>query len=230
VTAIVFDLDGTLIDSAPDIRAAINRTLVDEGQAPLDLPEVISFIGHGLPNLVARAMGVRDIDAGEHARLTAVTLAHYNAASNDLTQPYPAVMAALGALRKAGHVLGLCTNKPEAPARKVLAQFGMAHLFDVVVGGDSLPTRKPDPAPLRHAFAAMDAHGVQGERGAQSRLYIGDSEVDAETAQAAGIPFGFFTQGYCHIPHDAVPQAWRFDHFDALPGLVANCAFIAQDR
>ncbi|MFU8881274.1 MAG: phosphoglycolate phosphatase [Rhodobacterales bacterium] len=222
--AIVFDLDGTLIDSAPDIRAAINRTLLDEGHAPLDLAEVISFIGHGLPNLVARAMGVRGIDAHEHARLTAVTLAHYNAASNDLTQPYPGAIAALEALRAAGHVLGLCTNKPEAPARKVLAQFGMAHLFDVVVGGDSLPTRKPDPAPLRHAFAALDAHGVQ------AALYIGDSEVDAETAQAAGIPFGFFTQGYCHIRHDAVPQAWRFDHFDALPGLVAQHAPIAPDR
>lgn len=212
MSAIVFDLDGTLIDSAPDIRAAINRTLVDEGRAPLDLPEVISFIGHGLPNLVARAMQARGLDAADHDRLTAATLAHYNAASNDLTQLYPNVLPVLHHLREQGHVLGLCTNKPEGPARKVLAQFGMADLFDAVVGGDSLPARKPDPAPLRHVFAAL---------GEKSGLYVGDSEVDAETAQAAGIPFAFFTQGYCHIPHDAVPQRWRFDHFDALPGIVA---------
>lgn len=221
MSAIVFDLDGTLIDSAPDIRAAINRTLVGEGRDPLDLPEVISFIGHGLPNLVARAMGVRGVDAREHARLTAATLAHYNAASNDLTRVYPGVMAVLEALRAEGHVLGLCTNKPEGPARKVLAQFGMAHLFDVVVGGDTRPTRKPDPAPLRHAFAAL---------GAASGLYVGDSEVDAETAQAAGVDFAFFTQGYCHIPHDAVPQSWRFDHFETLPGFVAKRLVTVPDR
>lgn len=221
MSAIVFDLDGTLIDSAPDIRAAINRTLADEGQVALDLPTVVSFIGYGLPNLVARAMSARGIDMAQHARLTEATLAHYNAASNDLTRPYPGVMAVLERLRDDGHVLGICTNKPEAPARKVLDQFGMAHLFDVVVGGDTLAQRKPDPAPLRHAFGAL---------GVASGLYVGDSEVDAETAQRAGIDFAFFTQGYCHIPHDDVPQHWRFDHFDALPGIVAAFAATAPDR
>jgi phosphoglycolate phosphatase len=221
VSSIVFDLDGTLIDSAPDIRAAINRTLADEGQALLDLSTVISFIGHGLPNLVAKAMGARGIDMGQHARLTAVTLDHYNAASNDLTRPYPGVMEVLAQLRGQGHRLAICTNKPEAPARKVLDQFGMAHLFDAVVGGDTLAARKPDPAPLHHAFAAL---------GASTGLYVGDSEVDADTAQAAGLPFAFFTQGYCHIPHDTVPCIARFDHFDALPGIVADLAATAPDR
>lgn len=213
MSAIVFDLDGTLIDSAPDIAAAVNRTLADAGHAPLDLPTVISFIGHGLPRLVERAMGARGIDMTEHARLTEVTLAHYNAASNDLTRPYPGVMAVLEHLRDQGHRLGICTNKPEGPARKVLDQFGMAHLFDVVVGGDTLAVKKPDPAPLHHAFAAL---------GAASGLYVGDSEVDADTAKAAGIPFAFFTQGYCHIPHADVSCIARFDHFDALPRIVAD--------
>jgi len=217
VSAIVFDLDGTLIDSAPDIRAAINRTLEDAGHTPLDLAEVISFIGRGLPNLVARAMGARGIGMADHARLTETTLAHYNAASNDLTQLYPGVIPVLTQLQADGHRLGICTNKPGGPARKVLEQFGMAHLFEVVVGGDSLSVKKPDPAPLHHAFAAL---------GVQAGLYVGDSEVDAETAQAAGIGFAFFTQGYCHIPHDDVPQRWRFDHFDALPKIVAE-AFAA---
>lgn len=219
--AIVFDLDGTLIDSAPDIRAAINRTLTDEGHAALDLPTVVSFIGHGLPNLVVKAMGARGIPMADHARLTAATLAHYNAASNDLTRPYPGVMTVLEGLRRDGHRLGICTNKPEAPARKVLAQFGVAHLFDVVVGGDTLATKKPDPAPLHHAFAAL---------GMDSGLYVGDSEVDAETAQAAGVPFAFFTQGYCHIPHADVTCIARFDHFDTLPGIVAELAATAPDH
>ena len=221
MSAIVFDLDGTLIDSAPDIRAAINRTLADEGQAVLDLPTVVSFIGHGLPRLVARAMDARGIDMAQHARLTEATLAHYNAASNDLTRVYPGVIAVLESLRADGHALGICTNKPESPARKVLDQFGMAHLFDVVVGGDTLAQRKPDPAPLHHAFAAL---------GATSGLYVGDSEVDAETAQRAVTDFAFFTQGYCHIPHEDVTCVTRFDHFDALPGIVAGLAATAPDR
>lgn len=221
MTALVFDLDGTLIDSAPDIRAAINRTLQDEGLAPLTLPEVIAFIGHGLPNLVARAMAARDIDMAEHARLTAATLAHYNAAANDLTQPYPGVMTVLQDLRAQGHLLAICTNKPEGPARKVLAHFGMDGLFHGLVGGDSLAVRKPDPAPLHHAFGLL---------GAQTGLYIGDSEIDAETAQAAAVPFAFFTQGYCHIPHGDVPQRWRFDHFGALPDIVAQHAATGPDR
>ncbi|MDG1128120.1 phosphoglycolate phosphatase [Seohaeicola saemankumensis] len=221
MSAIVFDLDGTLIDSAPDIRAAVNRTLEGEGHAPLDLPTVVSFIGHGLPNLVAKAMVARGIDMDDHARLTGVTLAHYNAASNDLTRPYPGMMAVLERLRRDGHRLGICTNKPEGPARKVLDQFGMAHLFDTVVGGDTLAVRKPDPAPLHHAFAAL---------GAASGLYVGDSEVDADTARAAAVPFAFFTQGYCHIPHDDVTSIAQFDHFDALPGIVADMSATAPDR
>ena len=222
MSAIVFDLDGTLIDSAPDIRAAINRTLVDAGHAPLDLPEVISFIGRGLPNLVERAMGMRGIDMADHARLTDTTLMHYNAASNNLTRVYPAVIPVLTQLRADGHRLGICTNKPEEPARKVLDHFKMAHLFDAVVGGDRLSVKKPDPTPLRYAFAAL---------GEASSLYVGDSEVDAETAQNAGVDFAFFTQGYCHIPHDKVPQRWRFDHFDTLPDIVAEAfAVTGQDR
>jgi phosphoglycolate phosphatase len=221
VTAIVFDLDGTLIDSAPDIRAAINRTLTEEGQAVLDLPTVISFIGHGLPNLVARAMGARGIGMDEHPRLTAATLAHYNAAANDLTRVYPAAIAVLEGLRAEGHRLGICTNKPEGPARKVLDQFGMAHLFDVVVGGDTLAVKKPDAAPLHHAFAAL---------GVAKGLYVGDSEVDADTAAAAGVPLAFFTMGYCHIPHDDVTCIARFDHFDALPVIVAELTATAPDH
>ena len=214
--AIVFDLDGTLIDSAPDIHAAVNRMLADEGQAPLDLRTVISFIGHGLPKLVERVMRARGIDATQHARLTDLTLGHYNAASADLTVLYPGLMPALRQVRAEGYALGLCTNKPEAPARQILGQFGLADLFDVVIGGDSLPVRKPDPAPLLRAFEALGATGATG------RLYVGDSEVDAETADRAGVPFALFTEGYRKTPAAAMPHLHLFDHFDQFPGLVAD--------
>lgn len=213
MTAIVFDLDGTLIDSAPDLRAAANKMLASEGRGPLDLPTIISFIGNGLPKLVERAMRARDLPMERHAELCARTLAFYNAESTARTVPYPGLIAALEGLRGNGFALGVCTNKPEAPARDILDQLGMAPYFDAVIGGDTLAVKKPDPAPLRAAFEALGRGG----------LYVGDSEVDAETAQRAGVPFLLFTEGYRKTPVEALPHLARFDHFDALPGLVA-CA------
>ena len=212
VTAIIFDLDGTLVDSAPDLQAAANRMLASEGAAPLDLPTVISFIGNGLPKLVERSMRARDLPMARHAELTERTLAFYNAESTARTLPYPGLTDALGTLQAQGLTLGVCTNKPAEPARDILAQLDLAPYFEVVIGGDTLPVKKPDPAPLHAAFEAL------GRRG----LYVGDSEVDAETAQRAGVPFLLFTEGYRKQPIETLPHAARFDHFDALPGLVTQ--------
>lgn len=215
--AIIFDLDGTLIDSAPDIRAAANRMLEGEGLEPLDLPTIVSFIGNGLPKLVERVMGARGIGMERHAELTAVTLDFYSRASTDLTAPYPGIMAALEGLEAAGYAMGVCTNKPEAPARDILQALDLERFFKVVVGGDTLLVKKPDPAPLAHAFEAL---------GAGARLYVGDSEVDAETARAAGVNFALFTEGYRKAPVEALPHRARFADFAQLPG-IAEEAFAA---
>ena len=213
MAAIVFDLDGTLIDSAPDIHAAANRMLAGEGLDPLDLATITSFIGNGLPKLVERVMRTSGIDPDQHARLSEITLDFYNAAPADLTVIYPGMRAALEQLRASGHVLGLCTNKPEVPARSILDLLGLAGLFDVVIGGDSLPVKKPDPAPLHRAFEGL---------GQPDRVYVGDSEVDAQTAQNAGAPFILFTQGYRKRPVDELPHAARYEQANALPGLVES--------
>lgn len=212
MTAIVFDLDGTLIDSAPDIRAAANRMLEGEGQPPLDLATIISFIGNGLPKLVERVIGARGLDMADHDRLTGVTLDHYSRAASDLTVAYPGMAAALDRLRGVGHVLGICTNKPEAPARDILRDMDLARYFDAVIGGDSLAVKKPDPAPLRRTFEML---------GKGPGLYVGDSEVDAETARNAGVPFLLFTEGYRKSPIAALPHRARFSDFADLPDLVA---------
>jgi len=212
MTAIIFDLDGTLVDSAPDIRAAANRMLESEGQTPLDLPTVISFIGNGLPKLVERAMRARDLPMERHAELTARTLAFYDAESTARTMPYPGLTKALTKLQAQGFALGVCTNKPAAPARDILAQLDLARHFEVVIGGDTLPVKKPDPAPLRAAFEALGREG----------LFVGDSEVDAETAERAGVPFLLFTEGYRKQPIEALTHRARFDRYDALPGLVTD--------
>ncbi len=159
-------------------------------------------------------MAVRGIDSARHGGdLTRVTLSHYNAASSDLTRPYPGMVAALEWLQGEGFVLGLCTNKPEAPARKILEEMDLARFFSAVVGGDSLAVKKPDPEPLRAVFRAL---------GVESGLYVGDSEVDAETARAAGVPFALFTLGYRKTPVEDMPHTHAFDDFAALPGIAAR--------
>jgi phosphoglycolate phosphatase len=215
MAAVIFDLDGTLVDSAPDIHAAVNRMLLAEGEAPLDFEAVKRFIGNGVPTLIARVMVSRG-RAGEdiHARWLMRFMADYAARPAVLTRVYPGVPDALEALRKAGHGLGICTNKPEAPARHVLEAFGMAGFFSAVMGGDSLAVQKPDPAPL---------HAVAQALGDGPVIFVGDSEVDSETAKSAGVPFLLFTGGYRKNPVEAIAHHARFEAFEALPGLVAAC-------
>ncbi|WP_170575839.1 phosphoglycolate phosphatase [Ruegeria atlantica] len=211
---IMFDLDGTLVDSLPDIVAATNKMLDGVGVAPLPKDQIKQFVGNGLPKLVERVIHHHDLPMDYHAELTQITLNHYNAASSDKTVVYPGVLQALKELRDMGCVLGVCTNKPEAPARHVLDALGLAPLFDAVLGGDSLKTRKPDPAHLEASFAAVTPAGPQ--------LFVGDSEVDAETARRAQVPFFLYTEGYRKSPVDEILNTVSFSDFAALPGLVAQ--------
>ncbi|SEM73372.1 phosphoglycolate phosphatase [Loktanella fryxellensis] len=210
---IVFDLDGTLIDSAPDIHAAVNRMLAGIGAAPLDMPTVVSFIGHGLPHLVGLVRAHHGIDAGEQPRMLAAMMTQYAAHPVALTRPYPGVVAALTRLQAAGHPLGLCTNKPVAATHAILDALDLSRFFAAVIGGDSLPVRKPDPAPLHAAFAALPAARL---------VYVGDSEVDAQTSHAAQVPFALFTRGYRKSPVADLAHVVAFDDFADLPAHVAD--------
>jgi phosphoglycolate phosphatase len=215
LAAIVFDLDGTLIHSAPDLLAAANVMLAGAGAAALDLPTLTGFIGNGVPVLVERIIAARDLDPARHPQLLEAFHLAYAAAPADLTEPYPGVVSALTTLRAQGHALGICTNKPEAPARRILDLLGLTPFFGVVVGGDTLAEKKPDPAPLRAAFAGL---------GAARGLYVGDSEVDAETALAAGLPFALYTGGYRKAPPEAIAHDAAFDGFAGFPALAAGFA------
>ena len=208
--SVIFDLDGTLIDSAPDIHGAVNHMLRDVGVEPLTMVEVRSFIGNGVRVLVQRVMDARGLTA-PHPDLLARFLLHYNAAPAVLTLMYPGVRAALVTLRDFGHPLGICTNKPEATTRMILQAFDLEQFFISVIGGDTLPVHKPDPAPLLSACAALGGDCV----------FVGDSEVDAETAVRAGVPFVLFTQGYRRGPVEAAAQ---FADYAALPGVLLGMA------
>ncbi len=208
--AIIFDLDGTLIDSAPDIHAAVNKMLAAEGREGLDLATVTSFIGNGLPKLVERVMQRVGMDMAEFDRIVADVLAIYNASAADLTRPYPHMAEVLAGLKEAGYRLGVCTNKPHEPAVIILKDLGLAGYFDVVIGGDSTEAKKPDPKPLQAAMAALGG----------DVLYVGDSEIDAETAERAGVPFALFTEGYRKVGVDEMTHAHAFDDFRRLPEIA----------
>lgn len=208
---IVFDLDGTLIDSVPDIHAIANALLNSEGLPPLTLDETRSFIGRGAEVFVQRLRAARGIAGGAHPRLKAAFSERYEGAVH-LTRPYPGVEEALRALVAEGHDLGLCTNKPMRPCRSVLAHLGLDLYFRTVVAGDSLPVTKPDPAPLIAAFDALPEGPM---------IYVGDSEVDAETADRAGVPFLLFTEGYRSTAVRDLPHTASFGDFSALARLVS---------
>lgn len=207
---IVFDLDGTLIDSAPDIRAIANSVLSENGLDPISLAETVSFIGNGASVFVAKMRAARSVPDSEHNRML-TRFEHLYENILELTAPYPSVREALAHLTVAGHRLGLCTNKPMAATRAVLSYLSLTDPLDVIYGGDSLPQRKPDPAPLLAAF---------DELGDGPCIYVGDSEVDAETADRAGVPFLLFTEGYRRTPAEELPHLATFSHFKDLPKLV----------
>lgn len=210
--AVVFDLDGTLIDSAPDIHAAANRLLEGEGLAPLPFEAVRAMIGRGVPWLMGQLLAAagQAADADRVARMAARYVDGFEAAVT-LTRPYPGVQAALDRLAADGHPMAICTNKPMLATRAVLRHLGLDGYFAAVIAGDSLAERKPHPAPLRAAVAAL---------GGGPAVYVGDHEVDAETAAGAGVPFLLFTEGYRATPVAALSRR-AFADFAALPGLVA---------
>lgn len=215
---LVFDLDGTLIDSAPDIHACVNTVLRAGGIRPLTLDQVRSFIGGGVEVLWQRVIRATGADPAQQRDMMAAFMTRYHSATAR-TRLFPGVEDALGVLADRGHPLGLCTNKPMEPTRAVLDHFGLTALFSHVIAGDSLPEKKPDPAPLRAAFAGLGADPVS-PRG----LYIGDSEFDARCAEAVPVPLLIYTRGYRLTPLENLPYRAAFDDFSELPALVENQA------
>jgi len=209
--AVIFDLDGTLVDSAPDLHRAANALMAQIGAPAFQLAEITSFIGNGVPVLVERVMAARNITAERHTELVAEFLAIYEADSTALTRPYPGVEAALDRLARDGAALGICTNKPERPTRDILEALGLLDRFGAIVGGDSLSLRKPDPAPLLRAAEQL---------GAVNCVFVGDSEIDGETAARAEIPFVLFTEGYRKMPVRKIPHRATFSNFDALAEMI----------
>ena len=209
---IIFDLDGTLIDSAPDLQSMASAILRKRGKQDLTLDETRHFIGEGAAVFVRRMMVARDIDvtAEAHALLLEQFLAQYEI-SVDKAVFYPNVLSALAVFKAAGYKLGLCTNKPERATRAVIRHMGIEGMFDAVMAGGVIDSRKPEPDMLLEVIERL-------EGGAS--VFIGDSEVDAETAQRAETLFALFTRGYRKQSVQEICPDWQFEDFGALPGIV----------
>jgi phosphoglycolate phosphatase len=193
--AVIFDLDGTLVDSLPDLHRALNRLLAEEGQPPLPAAAVAAMVGEGATRLVQRAFAAVDIplsDAGA-AFYTDRFRALYLDEPCAGTTLMPHARPVLDRLAARGIKLGLCTNKPLAHTRVILEQLRMASYFGTVIGGDSLAVRKPDPAPLLAALAALGARATAG-------IFVGDSVTDRDTARAAGAKAVLVEGGYTDVP------------------------------
>ena len=215
--AVVFDLDGTLVDSAPDLGAALNRLLAAEGRREVTLDEVKLMIGNGVRMIVRRGFRATGDDVTDDVLdgLVERYVADYERNSTDLTTLYPAAEDTIAALHTAGVRAGICTNKPHRASVTILKDFGVDHLFGVVVGGDSTPRRKPDPLPL---LTAMEALGAAADQA----VYVGDSEVDVEAARAAGVPVIALRHGYSRRPIEDVGADRVIDGFAALGGALAS--------
>ncbi|WP_435104973.1 phosphoglycolate phosphatase [Arhodomonas sp. AD133] len=206
--AVLFDLDGTLVDSAPDLATAVDRMLIERGHEPVGEAYVRSWIGNGARRLVARALvGRRDIETEPEDTEAALArfLALYGERLVARTQVYPGTLDALEALAEAGMPLAVVTNKPEALTWPLLDALGLTHRFGAVVGGDTLAVRKPDPAPLAHAAERL---GVALGR----CVMVGDSMTDLSAARNAGVPIVCVPYGY--RDGDAI--------FDARPDAVVE--------
>ncbi len=208
---VIFDLDGTLIDSVPDIHAAASRLLEAEGCTPLPLATIRSFIGHGVPALIDQIIAVAALDCSKREQLIAMFLEDYNANAAVLTTLFPGVLDCLEFFKNRGFKLGVCTNKPLEPTLAILNAFGISDRFDTVVGGDCFPSKKPDPEGLNSAILRL---------GGGPALYVGDSAVDAKTASRANVLFGLFSGGYLNADINDVRYTFRFASFEELPPLT----------
>ena len=213
--AIIFDLDGTLIHSAPDLHSAANATLNALGRETLDLPTVISFIGNGVEKLVERSLNAT---GGYNAPLRQAALdlflKSYNQNMTTLTRPYPGVVSALHAFRDTGVPLGICTNKPTKPAQEICDRLDLTQFFTVIAGAEDGHAKKPDPAPLLGCIKDLRVQPSE-------TLYVGDSAIDWLTARNADVPFRLFAKGYLNAPLADLPIADRFDDWTAHGILTA---------
>jgi phosphoglycolate phosphatase len=212
---IVFDLDGTLIDTAPDLVDTLNVVFAREGLPPVPYETARTLIGGGARTMIARGIAAegRTVAPAELDRLFQDFLAHYSEHIADRSRPFPGLADALDALAATGARFAVCTNKLEYLSVLLLKQLGLAHRFAVICGQDTFGVQKPDPEVLRRTIAA--AGGTL-----RNAIMIGDSLTDIRTARAAGIPVIAVDFGYTERPVSELGPDRIISRFAELPAAV----------
>jgi phosphoglycolate phosphatase len=218
---LLFDLDGTLVDSAPDLALAVNKTLCDLGRAEFDQQTIRSWVGNGALVLVQRALSGsanvnEQLDTALVEDALGIFLAHYQECVCIESVLYADVKPGLFALKAAGFRLAIITNKPAVFIQPILNGLGINNVFELLIGGDALPEKKPHPAPLYYALEQLQVS-------AEQCLMIGDSKNDILAAKAANIDSVGLTYGYNYGEdiNQYQPQ-WCFDTFKELLTLLIN--------
>jgi phosphoglycolate phosphatase len=214
---IVFDLDGTLVETAPDLMGTLNVLLARDGIAPLSVTEARSLIGQGAKALLARgfAAGGRPLAEPQLSRLFDDFIDHYLAHIADESRPFDGVIAALDSLQSDGARLAICTNKRTDLSIALMSALGLAERFVAIVGADAAPAPKPDG---RHLTTAIERAGGRADRA----VMVGDSASDARAARNAGVPLVLVSFGYTDVPAADLQPDVLIDHFDALPDACAR--------
>ncbi|HJW45210.1 MAG TPA: phosphoglycolate phosphatase [Lysobacter sp.] len=211
--AVLFDLDGTLLDSAPDMLAVVNLMRAEHGLGPMPLAELRPVVSKGARAMLGAAFP--EIEAGERDTWVPAFLGHYERELGLHGQPFDGIEAMLAALEAAGSAWGIVTNKPEYLAKKLMPLLGWESRCAVLIGGDTLPVRKPDPLPLQHAAQHI---GVD----ATDCVYVGDDERDIIAARAAGMPSVVALWGYRLRGDD--PFSWQGDVLVEQPAQLCEVA------
>ena len=212
VRAFVFDLDGTLIDSKMDLVHSVNVTLRKTGRADLPTDLIVSYVGHGAPQLIASALGPA-ASKDQRREGLAIFLAHYHEHKLDLTRAYPGVVEGLRSL--AGYPMTVLTNKPTKMSVEILEGLKLVQFFRAVYGGDSFATKKPDPS---GALAILSELGASPEESAM----VGDSDVDIETARNAGMLAVAVNYGFGQHNREKQPADIYVDSLTELAALQGN--------
>ena len=215
--ALVFDLDGTLVDTAPDILGALNAVLIAEGRRAMDRADLQHLVGHGARAMLAEAM-LRTGGPAAPERLAGLMdafIARYRAHIADESRPYPGVTPTLSAFRRERIRMGVLTNKPQELADPLLATLELAGYFGAIHGAGRFSYTKPDARVFHHVIKELGGTGP-------GAVMIGDSATDVATARAAGVPVVLLSYGYTPEPARALGADAVVDTFDALPEVIAR--------
>jgi len=219
--ALIFDLDGTLVDTAPDLLGATNAVLAARRRSPIDPASLRHMVGFGAQRLIAQAMAATGAaaDAEDMAALTEIFLDHYTAHLADFSRPFAGVEATLAQLKAGGARLGVLTNKPHALTAPLLEKLGLGDYFTAIYGAGRRDYTKPDPR-IFHEVAGDLLAGAAGRA-----IMIGDSLTDLQTARAAGVPCVLLSYGYSPVPAKDLGADVVLDDFAELPAALSGLGF-----